>query len=691
MAGALTLWTHALAALLFGALTLLALRPRENAAPRRSLALALAMTALWALAVSGIGGDEMVTRAAEALRNLAWLGFMIMLHRRDASARPPIALGTVYGVVALVGLGALALHVVAVAGEPDMALPIENAALLLRMLVAVTALVLVQALYSAVTPATGGGLRWMVVALAGLWFTDFAVFSTAYLTGDAMPELTVARGAAIVLVALAMGVGLQRKGEWNVQVSRTVAYQSLSLVAIGAYFALLALATSAIATVGGANARILQTAFVFGSTAAILTLVSNSWLRAFVKVKLAKHLFRHRYDYRAEWMRFTETLGAPEGAAPLDERIVKAVADLTDSPAGLLLVPDGTGLGPGAAWNWDHSTLPVTGDAALAQHLEETGRILELDLLRRAQTDGAETAAVPQWMLDLGQAWVLVPLPHMGSLVGAILLARPPVPRALDWEDFDLLKVAGRQAASYLAEERAQGALADAQRFDEFNRRFAFILHDIKNLVSQLTLTARNAERHADKPEFRADMVATLKDSSERMNALLARLSQHNRARADAPHAVEIVPLVERIADGRRGQHPVAVSGIRAAVALADPAGLEQLLGHLVQNAIDASPANEPVTLGIAADGVQVVIDVIDKGCGMSPAFVRDKLFKPFVSSKPGGFGIGAFEAQQLATAMQARIEVMSREGEGSRFRVILGAAHAADLPLADKSVGRAA
>ncbi|WP_213982422.1 XrtA/PEP-CTERM system histidine kinase PrsK [Sphingomonas sp. dw_22] len=690
MAAALTLWLHALAALLFGALTLLALHPRDNGAPRRSLAVALGMTALWALAVAGIGGDEMVTRAAEALRNLAWLGFMIMLHRRDGNARPPFALGTVYGVVAIVGLGAFALHIVAVTARPETVLQTETAALLLRMLVAVTALVLVQALHSAVAPATGGGLRWVVVALAGLWFTDFAVFSIAYLAGDAAPELSVARGAAMVLIALAMGVGLQRKGEWSVQVSRTVAYQSLSLVAIGAYFALLALATSAIATVGGANARVYQTAFVFGSTAAILALVSNSWLRAWAKVKLAKHLFRHRYDYRAEWMRFTDTLGAPEGAAPLDERIVKAVADLTDSPAGLLLVPDGTGLGPGAAWNWDRGTLPGAGDAALAHHLEATGRILELDLLRRSQADAADAAAVPQWMLDLDAAWVLVPLPHMGSLVGAILLARPPVPRALDWEDFDLLKVAGRQAASYLAEASAQGALADAQRFDEFNRRFAFILHDIKNLVSQLTLTARNAERHADKPEFRADMVATLRDSSERMNALLARLSQHNRARPEAPHATEIVPLVERIASARRGQHPLAVSGIRAAVALADPAGLEQLLGHLVQNAIEASPPHEPVTLAVAADGIQVTVDVIDRGCGMSPAFIRDKLFKPFVSSKPGGFGIGAFEAQQLAAAMQARIEVASREGEGTRFRVILKAAHAADVP-ANARAGRAA
>lgn len=674
------LWTHALAALLFGGLTIAAWRGHEAWVPRLTLTIALGATALWALAVAGIGGGEMVTHITETLRNLAWLGFMMGLHRRDGTVRPPLAIGTVYGVVALVAIAALGVHIIGSAATPEAAKPIVTAALLLRMLVAVAALVLVQALHSALSPMVGGGLRWIVMALAGIWLADLIVFSSAYLTASWSHLEIAARGLAMILVALAIGTGLQRKGEWSVQVSRTVAYQSLSLVAIGAYFALLALATWAIAAVGGENSRVLQTAFVLGSTAALLTLVSNSWLRGWLKVKLSKHLFRHRYDYRAEWMRFTETLGAPEGGEALDERIIKAIADLTDSPAGILLVPDAGGLVPGASWNWDRATLPTTGDPALAPHLHKTGRIVDLDGLRTERRGNPDAAAVPKWMYDHADAWVLVPLPHLGSLAGAILLARPPVSRPLDWEDFDLLKVAGRQVASYLAEARAQDALAEAQRFDEFNRRFAFILHDIKNLVSQLTLTARNAERHAEKPEFRADMVATLRESAERMNALLARLSQHHRGRSDAPRATEITALVQRVAAAHRTQHPIKVTGKRGAIALADAAGLEQLLGHLVQNAIEASEARAPVTLAVAADGEEVTIDVIDNGAGMSPVFIRDKLFKPFVSSKSGGFGIGAFEALQIAQEMQGRIEVTSREGAGSRFRVILKAARAADL-----------
>src|SRR5690606_19382205 len=112
-------------------------------------------------------------------------------------------------------------------------------------------------------------------------------------------------------------------------------------------------------------------------------------------------------------------------------------------------------------------------------------------------------------------------------LLGVVVLARPAFARTLDWEDFDLLRVIGRQLASYLAEQASQDALGEAQRFDEFNRRIAFVMHDIKNLASQLSLLARNAEKHAEKPEFRADMLLTLKKSSEKLNALLARLGRY--------------------------------------------------------------------------------------------------------------------------------------------------------------------
>ncbi len=679
----LVLWAHALAALVFGVLALSQVRRAGAALPRMAFLAALAATVVWALAIAGIGAGDPISWIAEAARNIAWLVFMAALVRRgrDApSARPIAIIYAILSVMVVLGAGlsviaaALAAPAsAATAGDPA----IGQVALIMRMLVAVTALVLVDHLYKAVAPAARDGIRLAVVALALMWGLDLGLYAIAYVDDGQSPVLTLVRGIAMVLVAPLFALAAHRNGDWTLQLSRTIAYQSISLGGFVLYVTVMGLATSALGSVGGDHGRLLQTAFVVGSTTALVTIVSTPWLRAWIKVKLAKHFFTHRYAYRAEWLRFTDTLGKPgDGAAPLDERIVKAVADLTDSPAGLLLVPDGAALGQGAVWNWEMAAAPLqSGEAGLARYLESTGRIIELDGVRADTADQAEINIVPVWMLDRADAWVLVPLVHFGKLTGAILLARPPIDRRPDWEDLDLLRIAGRQVASYLAEARAHEALSDAQRFDEFNRRFAFIMHDIKNLVSQLSLVARNAERHADNPEFRADMVATLQDSAARMNDLLARLSQHHTGRADTVGPVEIVPLIERVIALRRTQRPIATAGLRDAIALADPARVEQVLGHLLQNAIDASPADDPITVMVGRADNAITVDVVDHGAGMSPAFIREKLFKPFVSSKSGGFGLGAFEARQLAEAMGGRVEAFSREGEGSRFRVTLPAA----------------
>ncbi|MEO5938689.1 MAG: XrtA/PEP-CTERM system histidine kinase PrsK [Sphingomonas sp.] len=675
------LWGHALAALLFAVLALSQLRAGAVSVPRTAFLVALGLTALWALAMAGIGSGDMVTWVAESLRNVGWLGFMFALLRRD-TARRDRAVTTIYGVVALVAIVGVGLAVFQASVGPSIAGPITAARVILRMMVAVGALVLVNHLYSLVAPAARGGIRMAVIALATMWLADLTLYTAAYLGGDWPQTLVAARGIVMAAIVPMLAIAVHRNGNWTLNVSRTVTWQSLTLVALTIYAMATVLVISAIQTFGGGYARLAQTAFVFGSAAALLALLSSPAVKAWLRVMVAKHLFRHRYDYRAEWVRFTETLGTPgESAPPLEARIVKAVADLTDSPAGLLLVADGAALSLGAGWQWQGEPPASAAGDGLASFLADGAHIVELDTVRSGHRSREELAAVPQWMLDDHSAWAVVPLVHVKTLIGAILLARPPIDRSLDWEDFDLLRIAGRQVASYLAEARAHEQLADARRFDEFNRRFAFILHDVKNLVSQLTLVARNAERHADNPEFRADMIATLQDSAGKMNDLLARLSQHHSGRADDPQAVELMPLAERVARARGGNHPVIVTGIRDALAMADAGRLEQALGHLIQNAVEASTEGEPVTVTVSRSSIEVA----DRGSGMNAAFVRDHLFRPFVSTKHGGFGIGAFEARQVIQAMGGTLDVISREGEGTKFTIGLPAT------LAPQQMGRAA
>src|SRR5690606_270481 len=266
-----------------------------------------------------------------------------------------------------------------------------------------------------------------------------------------------------------------------------------------------------------------------------------------------------------------------------------------------------------------------------ALEVERTGRIVDIGEARGE----TEPEMLPKWLAAAADAWALVPLLHLDRLHGVIVLAHPSVPRQLDREDVDLLGIVGRQLASYLAERAGQEALMEARQFDEFSRRIAFVMHDVKNLASQLSLLARNAERHADNPAFRADMLVTLRNSADKLNALLARLGRYGANGGTRRERVELRGLAARVKDGLAGRASLNVIDSGDVAVLADADALEQALVHLVQNAVEAGEGHGLVYLDIASDGVRGRIDVIDSGGGMSAEFIRDGLFRPFVSSKP--------------------------------------------------------
>jgi putative PEP-CTERM system histidine kinase len=478
----------------------------------------------------------------------------------------------------------------------------------------------------------------------------------------------------------------RKDGAWRMRLSRAATFQSLSLLAICAYFALMAILATALRGTGVDWSSSLMIGALAVMTVAAMVLIPSARARGWVKVKLAKHLFEHRYDYRTEWLRFTETLGrAGPDAPPLSERIVKAFADIVDAPGGLLLVSDGgRGLAVATGVNWPGSNPgpdALDDSATFWSELEASGRILEFEALRRGWASARDKKmAMPQWLIEEPAVWAGIPLLHHQRLVGLVVLAAPDYRRQLDWEDFDLLRTAGNQAASSLAEALGQEALSHAQRFEEFNRRFAFILHDIKNLVSQLSLLARNAERHADNPDFRADMVATLQGSVSKMNELLARLAPHSPARVQRIEPQPLRPILSAAIANKRRDREVNLLGDASVSALVDAGALEQAVGHLLQNALDAS-SGEAVAVRVGNQSGNVSIAITDKGVGMDGDFIRNRLFQPFASTKSGGFGIGAFEARSLVTAMGGRISVDSRLGSGTTFTILLPAAPAASEP----------
>jgi putative PEP-CTERM system histidine kinase len=672
-------WSHALAAALFLALTLWRLGDAARQPARRLLAGAFAMTACWAW-LAAVTPGEAIVGYAESARNLLWIS---MLYSLSGASEREHGLKLVYGAVAcVIGLQLIGATLELI--SPNGAL--AQTALVLRITTAAGALVLVHNVYGQAAPASRSHIRLAMLGLALIWTYDLNLYTIAYL-GSAMAHRWVEWGGLPVALAAPMfALASRDESGWRIRLSRAATFQSLSLLAICAYFALMAIVATALRGSGFDWSAALLVAVLAVMTVGAMVLLPSARARGWVKVKLAKHLFEHRYDYRTEWLRFTETLGrAGPDAPPLTDRIVKAFADIVDARGGLLLVGERNGsVELAGSWNWDCEMPCADGLADCASswgEIEESGRIVEFEALRQGWASARNGAlSLPEWMVDDRLIWAGVPLLHQQRLVGFVVLAAPEYRRPLDWEDFDLLRTAGNQAASSLAEAMGQEALANAQRFEEFNRRFAFILHDIKNLVSQLSLLARNAERHADNPEFRADMVATLQSSVGKMNDLLARLSPQSSSRVQRVEAQPLRPILTQAIASRRRDRDVQLLGDAGLCALVDPDALEQAVSHLLQNAIDAS-SGTPVSVRVDADGDNVTVSIADKGVGMDGDFIRNRLFRPFASTKPGGFGIGAFEARSLITAMGGRISVDSRPGRGTTFTITLPAVEAASEP----------
>ena len=676
----ITFWSHALAAACFAALMIWRLGEAARQPAQRLLAGAFALTACWAW-LGAVAPGSSILGFAESARNLVWISLLYSLSA--ASEEREHGLKLVYAAVAaVIGLQLIGDTLQLISPGDTIA----RTGLMLRFTTAAGALILVHNVYGQAAPASRSHIRFAMIGLALMWFYDLNLYTSMYLGAAGTARLLEWRGIAVALAAPLFALATRKHGAWRVRLSRAATFQSLSLLAICAYFALMAILATALRGTGFDWSSALMIGALACMTVAAMVLIPSARARGWVKLKLAKHLFEHRYDYRAEWLRFTETLGlaGPE-APPLSERIVRAFADIVDAPGGLLLVNDGgRGLAVATASDWPGAgpEADAFDDAAdFWTALEASGGVVEFAALRGGWANAEDKAlGVPQWLLDEPRAWAGIPLLHHQRLVGLVVLAAPDFQRQLDWEDLDLLRTAGHQAASSLAEALGQEALSEAQRFEEFNRRFAFILHDIKNLVSQLSLLARNAERHADNPDFRADMVATLKSSVGKMNELLARLAPQGSGRVQRVEAQPLRPILSAAIAGKRRDREVGLLGDTGVDALVDANALEQAVGHLLQNALDAS-SGEPVTVRVSHDADGVSIAIADKGVGMDGDFIRNRLFQPFASTKPGGFGIGAFEARSLITAMGGRISVDSRPGKGTTFTILLPAAGTAAEP----------
>ena len=671
--------SYAAAAAAYCFLTVLLITSWRGRLPGALLSFASLVTALWAGAMAYQAADpefwKLPGELLEVGHKAAWFVFLLVLlgYARQSDKSLQRAAVAILG-----GCGAIMLLTVALRLPADSDLLRElrfYTSILAPGILALVGMLLVEHLYRNTNPQQRWSLKFLCLGLGAYFAFDFYLFSDAMLFRRVDPEIWSGRGVVIALIAPLIAVSAARNPLWSLDVfvSRRIVFHSTTLLGASAYLLIMAVAGYYIRYFGGSWGGMLQATFLFGAGVLLVLMLFSGTLRARLKVFLSKHFFSYRYDYREEWLRFTRTLSEGAMGARVEERCVEALAQLVESPGGALWMrQEGGSFERMAHWNMP---LPVGSepfDSAFARFLARGRSVVNLDEVERTP-EGYEGLQLPEWFGEVPQAWLVIPLFVHDELAGFVVLARSRGRILVNWEVSDLLKTAGAQAATYVAQAQAADALARAKQFDSFNKMSAFVVHDLKNLVAQLSLLLRNAQRHRHNPAFQDDMLVTIESSVAKMNRILMQLRSGGLP-IERPEPVLVNEIVFRAVEAKAMYQPkpqletvnqslwVSANGDR----------LERVVGHLVQNAIEATPADGKVSVRLRSRDANVVIEVLDSGRGMTPEFVRDALFKPFESTKRTGMGIGTYESREYIRELGGKLEVHSEVGRGSRFEIVL-------------------
>lgn len=638
------------------------------------LLLAVGASALWALAnVFVVRNPSSMAHTlawvSDTARQVCWLALVITLVQTvsKGTVRWPMVVAAIVAFAQLLG----------VFGIEAGFLPLTSLHLGSFLAGAVLGLVLVEQLFRTVPAESRWAVKPLCLALSAGYVFELYLFADGFLFGILDADVWAVRGIAHVLTLPLIAVSAGRNPDWafRITVSRQAVFHSTALALSGGYLLVISAAGYYVRFVGGDWGRALQLTLLFAGLLLLSVFLVSGAQRARLRVFLNKHLFPYRYDYRSEWLRFTQALSSADGALDLGESVIKGLSDLVESPGGVLWLRESGGHGYSVHSRLNHPAIAVMEDegSAFCRFLAEREWVINLEEYRSGATN-YETLVLPVWLSEISSAWLVLPLKSGGVLVGFVVLSAPRTPVDVNWEVLDLLKTAQAQAASYLSRMQAMEALIESRKFDSFNRMSAFVVHDLKNLVSQLSLMLKNAERHKHNPAFQEDMLETVANVESRMRGLMAQLQE--KRSIDPPRRVELNALVERLRQAKRHQRPTidleAGDGTAVEV-IAHPDRLERVIGHVLQNALEATAGDGRVTVSIRpmGDG-SVVLSVDDNGCGMSKEFVRERLFRPFQSSKTGGMGIGAFEAQQYIREIGGSIAVDSEPGKGTRVAITL-------------------
>lgn len=662
----------------FGFLAVLLLFSWRSNLQGRLLLLVVVTNAVWAgVAASVATAEDQQTSlylVFEILRYIAWYVFLMKLFEPAASQLVGYRFLRRWGLLLCIGVAVLlmgmelgAMHL---AGEAfvQLLVPWRFAG---HLLLAMTGLVMIEQLYRNLAPDYRRDLKYLFIGAGVIFAFDFYLYANALLFHGVDRGLWEARGIVNLFSVPMLAIAAARNKNWspNIFVSRDIVLHTTAIVGGGLYLLVMAAAGYYLQNYGGSWGRVAQVAFFTLAIIFLVVVLFSGQMRRQLRVFVGKHFYRNKYDYRREWLNLTAALNDKVRDMDSLDATVSLLAQIVDARAGQLWLDAGQGKYRNAAsWNMDRFERTIPADDSLVRFLATRSYVINLFELQ-SHPDEYESLEPPYWLGTIERAWLVVPLPGLDSLPGFVILARPRAVRDVNWEDRDLLKTAARQIASHLTVLMATDALAQSRQFEVFNRLSSYMVHDLKNIAAGLEMVARNAETHRNNPEFLEDAFDSVGTAAGDIKRLLDQL-RNKWIDAESKVMVDLGDLVTAAAGKLSHRQPVPEPDLPLAAChvVAEKARLENVLVHLLENAQQATAADGFVKVGLQMNDRFCIVAIRDNGHGMDADFIRDRLFKPFDTTKGNaGIGIGMYESREFVRMLGGDIHVKSEPGAGTQ------------------------
>jgi putative PEP-CTERM system histidine kinase len=527
-----------------------------------------------------------------------------------------------------------------------------------------------------------GILSEVLLVSGGLLFSGLWV---SWLAASAVPMF-----AAGTVTALALA--RRRLSDMSVPVARPVIYySSVSLTLAGAFLLLMAVLSKVVPVLSPEAKRAVSLAFYLLAGGGGLLLTLSPRANRAVKRFVDRNFYANRYDYRREWERVSAGIvptARLDDVARQMEVLVCAIFG-TERVAIYLSDDRRTGL-PGSASPFRRlygpPALPnvIDPDNPLVRELERTRMPVVFHDLRQ-DLDLIPIAVENRPAIQAMEAAVCAPLHAGESMVGLLWLSEKRDDEAYSREDAEFLGAIARQLGAALWFARLAEQLAETRQLESLNRLSSYVLHDIKNQISGLSLVVQNARRFMDNADFQRDALKTVEGSVTSLTQLMNQVAGMAR-----PTDLQVAPCeLKGLLDEAASASGLCGAGATASdvrfrlscrgpeTALLDRRLMLRVLVNLLTNARESlgGPGEIELTAGLETDAAgarYLVFGVRDTGRGMSEEFIRTSLFRPLATTKPAGLGVGLCQCRGIVEILGGAIVVESRPGKGTTFAVHL-------------------